>query len=69
MTLTPDDAAAVSPAIAEYRRNMARLAALDRLLAALKAYQADPWSHSWQPVLKALKEIKTLDAKEHHGST
>lgn len=42
---------------AQYQANMRRLAALDRLLAALKAHQAHPCNIHWREVLEVLAEI------------
>lgn len=41
----------------QYEANMARLAALDRLLAALRTHQACPCNIHWREVLAVLAEI------------
>ena len=42
---------------AQYEANMARLAALDRLLVALRTHQAHPCNIHWRAVLAVLAEI------------
>ena len=52
---------------AQYEANMRRLAALDRLLAALRAHQAHPCNIHWREVLAVLAEVPNPPLKLEAG--